>query len=296
MQLLYLWKMIQIGKFNKLKVLREKPAGLYLEGTEEGILLPKRFVLEGTKVGDTVNVFLYHDSEERLIATTQKPYGEVDEVVMLKVVSVTSFGAFLDMGLMKDLFIPKSNMRHFMRIGGYYLVRIIIDEKTGRLSATEYIESYLSNASLTVKELDEVQLTVYRKTQIGYETIINNIHKGILHFNEIYRPVKIGDRFRGYVKKIFEKEESGETLIDVAAGEHGYSRVEGESEKILRLLKEHDGYLPYYDKSDPKEIYDFFQMSKKTFKMSVGKLLKEGKIKLTKTGIVVANHPDAHVL
>lgn len=288
--------MIQIGRFNALKVLRKKDAGLYLEGTEDGILLPNRFIPAGTEIGDTINVFLYHDGEGRLIATTQKPYGVMDEVVMLKVVSVTSFGAFLDLGLMKDLFIPKANMRHFMRVNGTYMVRIIMDEKTGRLSATEYIESYLSNESLMVKELDEVQLTVYRETEIGYETIINNIHRGILHFNEIYRPVKAGDRFPGYIKKIFRKKETGETLIDVAAGEHGYARVEGESEKILRLLTEHDGYLPYYDKSDPKEIYAFFGMSKKTFKMAIGKLFKAGRITLTQTGIALAKHPDSHVL
>lgn len=288
--------MIQIGKFNALKVLRKRDAGLYLEGTDEGILLPNRFVPENTGTGDTINVFLYHDGEGRLIATTQKPYGLVDDIVRLRVVSVTSFGAFLDLGLMKDLFIPKANMRNFMRVNAQYLVRIIIDEKTGRLSATEYFESYLSNASLSVKELDRVHLTVYRKTQIGYETIINNMHKGILHFNEIYRPISIGDHFTGYIKKIMTKNDTGETLIDVAAGEPGYGRVEGESEKIMRLLKENDGYLPYFDKSDPAEIYGFFKMSKKTFKMSVGKLLREQKIQLEKTGISLAKRPDAHVL
>lgn len=277
--------MIQIGRFNNLKVLREKSAGVYLEGTEEGVLLPKRFVPEGVKPGDSLNVFLYHDSEGRLIATTQKPYGLLDEVVLLKVVSVADFGAFLDFGLMKDLFIPKANMRSFMRLNGQYLVRIILDEKTGRLSATEYIEQYLSNDPLTVKEKDEVQLTVYRKTQIGYETIINNVHKGILHFNEVYRPIKIADHFRGFIKKIFRHPETGETLIDVAAGKPGYGRVEGESDKVMRLLKENDGYLPYYDKSDPEEIYSFFKMSKKTFKMAIGKLYKEGKIELVKAGI-----------
>jgi len=284
--------MIQIGRFNNLKVLREKPAGLYLEGTEEGILLPKRYVPTGTKVGDRVNAFLYHDSEGRLIATTQQPYGVLDEVVLLKVVSVTTIGAFLDLGLMKDLFIPRANMRSFMRLNGQYLVRIIIDEKTGRLSATEYIESSLHNDMHSLKELEEVQLTVYRKTQIGFEVIINNFHRGILHFNEIYRPLKIGDRFNGFIKKIFKSDKTGEVLIDVAAGKPGYSRVTDESEKILKLLTDNNGFLPYYDKSDPEEIYSFFRMSKKTFKMSVGRLYKEGKIKLTKTGIALISHND----
>lgn len=277
--------MIQVGKFNDLKVLREKPAGVYLEGTEEGILLPRRFVPPGTELGDTIRVFIYHDSEGRLIATTQKPLGEAGDILLLRVVSVTGIGAFLDFGLMKDLLIPKSNMRQYMRVGEQYLVRIEIDEKTGRLTATEYLEQYLSNDDLTVKELEEVGLTVYRKTQIGFEVIINSKHRGMLHFNEIYRPVKVGDRFRGFVKRIFVNEKTGETLIDVAAGKPGYGRVEDESEKILRLLDEHDGYLPYYDKSDPEEIYEVFKMSKKTFKMAIGKLYKEGKIHLAKTGI-----------
>lgn len=277
--------MIKVGNINHLKVLRKKSAGYYLEGTESGILLPKRFAPENLTVGDALDVFIYHDSEGRLIATTQRPLGMVDEVVILKVVSVTSIGAFLDMGLMKDLFIPKSNMRHFMRLDGRYMVRIILDEKTGRLSATEYIEHYLNNENLSIKELDEVDLTVYRKTQIGYEVIINNNHRGILHFNEIYRPIKVGDHFKGFVKKIFQDEKSGKMLIDVAAGKHGYERVEDEAEKIIRLLEENNGYLPYYDKSDPKDIYAFFKMSKRTFKMSVGKLLKSKTIRLTQTGI-----------
>lgn len=281
----YLWPMIQIGKFNKLKVIREKPAGLYLEGTTEGILLPKRFVPEGTKIGDEINVFLYHDSEDRIIATTQIPKGQLDDIVLLKAVSITSFGAFLDMGLMKDLFIPKANMRSYVRKGGEYLVRIILDTKTGRLSATEYFETSLNNDEIEFKELDEVQLTVYRKTQIGYEMIINNHHRGILHFNEVYRPIKIGDHFPGFIKKIFKSEKTGETLIDVVAGEHGYERVGDESQKILQLLKDNRGYLPYFDKSTPEEIYSFFQMSKKTFKMAIGKLYKEKKIILEKAGI-----------
>ncbi|MCO6497922.1 MAG: RNA-binding protein [Chitinophagaceae bacterium] len=277
--------MIQIGKMNSLKVIREKDAGVYLDGTPDGILLPKRFVPKGVKTGDEINVFLYHDSEDRIIATTQVPKGQLDDIVLLKVVEVTSFGAFLDWGLMKDLFIPKSQMRSFMRKGGEYFVRIVIDEKTGRLSATEYFEPSLSNEHLKIKERDEVQLTVYRKTQIGYEVIINNTHKGILHFNEVYRPIKIGDRFPGFIKKIFTNKETGKTLIDVAAGKQGYSRVDDESETILKMLKEQNGFLPFNDKSSPESIYEHFKMSKKTFKMAVGRLYKERKIMLTKAGI-----------
>jgi hypothetical protein len=254
--------------------------GVFLEDGKEGILLPKRFVPQGTKTGDELKVFLYHDSEDRPIATTQKPIGVLGDIVKLKVVSVTNQGAFLDWGLMKDLFIPKSKMKNFMIPNGEYLVKIVMDEKTGRVAATEKLEPFLSNDNLTVKEKDLVDLIVYRKTNIGYEVIINNIHKGILHNNEIYRDISTGDKFKGFIKKILP-----ENKIDVAAGKPGYERVEDETEKVLRLLNENDGYLPYHDKSSPEEIYSFFSMSKKTFKMVTGNLYKQHKISFTKTGI-----------
>ncbi|MDE3182600.1 MAG: RNA-binding protein [Bacteroidota bacterium] len=272
--------MVKMGEYNVMKVLKERPMGFFMDDGGEGILLPKRFVPQGTKIGDKLKVFLYFDGEDRPIATTQKPYGVLGDIVKLKVVSVTNQGAFLDWGLMKDLFIPKSKMKNFMVKNGEYLVKIVMDEKTGRLAATEKLESFLSNEILTVKEKDMVDLVVYRQTDIGYEVIINNIHKGILHNNEIYRNISIGDRFPGFIKNILP-----ENKIDVAAGKPGYERVEDEIEKIVRLLKENDGYLPYHDKSSPEDIYSFFGMSKKTFKMAIGNLYKQHKISFTKTGI-----------
>lgn len=172
-----------------------------------------------------------------------------------------------------------------MIANGEYLVKIVMDEKTGRLAATEKLEPFLSNETLTVQEKEEVDLLVYRRTDIGYEVIINNLHKGILHTNEIYRNISIGDKFPGFIKNILPKDESGDYRIDVAAGKPGYQRVEDEVEKILRLLNENDGYLPYHDKSSPEDIYAFFGMSKKTFKMTTGNLYKKHKITFTKTGI-----------
>lgn len=272
--------MVKMGEYNKLKVIKVKEMGVFMDNGEEGILMPKRFVPAGTKIGDELKVFLYHDGEGRPIATTQKPFGVLGDIVRLKAVSVTPQGAFLDWGLMKDLFIPKSAMVSFIRPMGEYLVKIVMDEQTGRVAATEKLERFLSNESLTVKEKEEVDLLVYRQTEIGYEVIINNRHKGILHANEIYRPIEIGDRFPGFVKNIL-----AENKIDVVAGKPGYQRVEDESEKILRLLQENNGYLPYHDKSSPEEIYEFFQISKKTFKMTTGNLYKQHKILFTKTGI-----------
>jgi hypothetical protein len=272
--------MVKVADYNELKVLRSTPIGLYLDDGDQGILLPKRYVPEGAKEGDILRVFIYHDSEDRIIATTDHPKGKVGDILMLKAVSTTQQGAFLDWGLMKDLFVPRSKQLNMMRPNGDYLVKIYIDEQTGRVAASEKIESSLSNDTLSVKELDSVKLVVYRRTDIGYVVIINNIHTGVLHHNEIYRQIREGDSFQGFIKKIYP-----DNKIDVAAGKSGFGRVEDESEKIIRLLNENNGYLPYYDKSDPEDIYEFFGMSKKTFKMAVGGLYRQKKITLEKTGI-----------
>jgi uncharacterized protein len=272
--------MIKVGEYNTLKVIREVAFGVYLDDGAEGILLPKRFMPPDVKIGDELTVFLYHDGEDRLIATTQKPKGILGDIVKLRCISVTPQGAFLDNGLMKDIFVPKSKQQRGMIPNGEYLVKIYLDEQTGRLAATEKIEPFLSNDDLTVKVLDEVNVTVYRRTDIGYVVIINNKHTGVLHHNEIYRDITAGDQFKGFIKKIYP-----DNKIDVSAGKPGYNRVEDETQKILRLLNENNGYLPYYDKSDPEEIYSFFGMSKKTFKMTVGNLYKQKKISLEDKGI-----------
>ena len=272
--------MIKVGDYNVLRVLRETDFGFYLDDGAEGILLPTRFVPQGLKIGDEIKVLIYHDSEGRLIATTQEPKGVVGDIVKLKAVTVTNQGAFLDWGLMKDIFVPKSKQLSGMREGAEYLVKIYVDEQTGRVAATEKIEPFLSNDELTVKEKDLVDLVVYRRTDIGYVVIINNKHTGVLHFNEIYQNIGVGDRLKGFIKTI-----RPENKIDVVIGKPGYNRVEGGAEKILRLLSENNGYLPFHDKSDAEEIYDFFGMSKKAFKMATGSLYKQQKILFTKTGI-----------
>ncbi|MBS1688628.1 MAG: RNA-binding protein [Bacteroidetes bacterium] len=275
--------MVQVGNYNTLKVVKQVDFGMYLDGDGEEILLPKRFVPKDLKEGDDVNVFIYHDSENRLIATTQKPLGIVGDIVMLNAVSVTNQGAFLDWGLMKDLFVPLSQQESRMRVGQSYLVKIYLDEQTGRVAATEKISKFLSNYDLTVKEMDAVDLVVYQTTDIGYKVIINNKHLGVLHYSDVFKELEIGDKEKGFVKKILP-----ENKIDVMLGERGYKRVETETEKVLRLLEENDGYLPYHDKSNPEDIYEFFGMSKKTFKMAVGALYKQKKISLEQSGIKLA--------
>lgn len=272
--------MIKVGDYNRLQVQRITQTGAFLNDGKEGLLLPKRFVPHDTKVDDEVDVFVYHDSEGRLIATTLHPNAVVGDIAFMKVVSTTPQGAFLDWGLMKDLFVPKSKQVSDMRLGGEYLVKLFIDEQTGRVAATEYIEQGLSNDELTVKELEIVDLLIFRETELGYAVIINNKHLGLLYFNEVFQNISIGDKVEGFIKTI-----RPDNKIDVALGKPGYQKVEDEADKIIRLLRAKNGYLPYHDKSAPEEIYEVFGMSKKVFKMTVGKLYKEKKIELTKTGM-----------
>ncbi|MBC7886718.1 MAG: RNA-binding protein [Ferruginibacter sp.] len=285
--------MVKVGEYNLLKVIRAVDFGVYLDDGAEGILLPKRFVPTATAIGDELKVFLYHDGEDRIIATTQKPKGILGDIVKMRAVTVTEQGAFLDMGLMKDIFVPTSKQVMGMRPNGDYLVKIYLDEQTGRIAATEKLEPYLSNEELTVKELEVVDLIVYRRTDIGYVCIINNQHTGVLHFNEIYRNIQVGDKFRGFIKKIYPEsnDKDDRFRIDIAAGKPGYSRVEDESGKILRLLEENNGFLPYNDKSKPEDIYDFFGMSKKTFKMTTGNLYRQRVISFEDTGIRLTPGP-----
>lgn len=272
--------MVKVGDYNILSVSRIVDPGAYLDDGADGILLPKRFMPLDIKRGDEIKVFVYHDSEGRLIATTQKPFGVVGDIVLLKVVSETPHGAFMDWGLMKDIFVPKSQQRSRMYKDESYLVKIYIDEKTGRVAATEKIDFFLSNENLTVKQKDEVDLLVYRKSDLGYIVIINNIHTGVIHFSDVFRDLEPGEKLKGFIKFI-----TPDNKIDVVPGKAGYEKVSDETTKILRLLNDNNGYLPYNDKSDPDDIYAFFGMSKKTFKMTLGNLYKQRKISFTTTGV-----------
>jgi uncharacterized protein len=271
---------VKTGDYNVLKVLRHVDFGFYLDDGDAGILLPKRFAPAGLKEGDDIRVFIYHDGESRIIATTQTPLGIVGDIVKLKCVSVNDQGAFLEWGIMKDLFVPKSKQITGMMPRGEYLVKIYRDEQTQRTAATERVEEFLSNDKLTVEDGEAVDMIVMRRTDIGYLMILNNMHTGVLHLNEVYRTIGVGDKFKGFIKKIYS-----DNKIDVVAGQKGYGRVEGEAEKVLRLLHEQNGFLPYNDKSDPEAIYLFFGMSKKTFKMTTGNLYRERKIEFADNGI-----------
>ena len=272
--------MIQIGNYNLLKIDRLVEIGAYLDDGDKGILLPKRWVPENANRGDIINVFVYHDNEDRMIATTMQPFAVVGDIALLEAVTINSYGAFLKWGVMKDVFVARSQQLSEMVIGGKYLVKLYIDERTNRVAATERIDNNFSNDTLTIKELEEVDLMVYRKSDLGYVMIINNQHIGLLHNSEVFKKISIGDKFKGFIKKIYETNK-----IDIVLGKQGYQRVEDEVGKVLRLLQESKGVLPFNDKSEPTSIYNFFGMSKKTFKMATGNLYKQKKLIFTERGI-----------
>ncbi len=280
---------INVGQFNLMRVDRKVDFGFYMDDGAEGILLPKRFVPAGLQVGDTISVFVYHDSDNRLIATSQEPLAVVGDIAALKVVEVTSQGAFLDWGLMKDLFVPVSQQLSTMRLGGKYLVKLYIDAQTGRVAATEKIDKQISNDYLTVKEGEKVKVQVYRESEIGYVVIVNQVHQGLVYKNEVFTHLHIGQFIdEAYVKKIREGNK-----LDIGLGKQGGEKLADDNRKIISLLKSHKGFLPYHDKSAPDDIYAFFGMSKKAFKMNVGILYKLKLITIEEDGIHLV--PEASV-
>jgi predicted RNA-binding protein (virulence factor B family) len=272
---------INVGQFNLMRVDRKVDFGFYMDDGAEGILLPKRFVPSGLQVDDTISVFVYHDSDNRLIATTQEPFAVVGDIAALKVVAITNQGAFLDWGLMKDLFVPVSQQLSSMRLGGKYLVKLYLDKQTGRVAATEKIDNQISNDILTVKEGEKVKLQVYRESDIGYVVIVNQVHQGLVYKNEVFTHLHIGQMIEeGFVKKIRE-----DNKLDIGIGKQGVEKLDDDQVKLIQLLKLHKGFLPYHDKSSPEDIYAFFGISKKAFKMNVGMLYKAKKITIEDGGI-----------
>ncbi len=273
--------MAEIGKFNTLRVVKEVAFGVYLDGGESGeILLPNRYVPKGTKIDDDIKVFVYHDNEQRLIATTDIPVGQVGEIAYMEAVSVAGQGAFMKWGIMKDVFVPISLMESRMVRGRSYFIYLFIDERTGRVTGSEKIDRVLSNASLTINEGDLVDLLLFQQTDLGFKTIINSKHLGLLYFNDLFGDFGIGDKMQGFVKAI-----RPDGKIDLMPGKKGYERVVGEEQKILDMLANNDGFLPYNDKSAPEAIYAHFGMSKKTFKMTIGGLYKKKAIEIGDDGI-----------
>lgn len=274
---------MRTGEIQRLKVSRISDFGLYL-ADEEGVevLLPNRFTRLDMKEGDEVEVFVYHDSEDRLVASTEQPLIKVGEVAALKVVDKSIHGAFLDWGLSgKHLFLPNRNQQGGVIAGQKTVVYMYIDERTGRCVATNKIKPFIYNEyPLTVKVGDEVSALVASETPIGYRVVINNRHWGMIYKNQLFSPVKVGDKHRAWVRKITE-----DMRIDVSLQQTGLAEVESAAPKLERLLAEHGGVLAVNDKSEPQEVSRLTGMSKKVFKRALGMLLKQGKVRQTDNGI-----------
>lgn len=273
--------MIQIGQYNTLKASRETKSGLYLideEGQE--VLLPGKYIPKEIEKGDELQVFIYKDSEDRLVATTQHPKITLHQFAYLQAKTVNAYAAFLDWGLEKDLFVPYKEQPQKMIAGKYYIVYLYLDEQTDRLVASANVHRFLNNKELTVKSGDEVDLLIWESTDLGYNVIINHLHKGLIYKNELFAPVQIGDARKGYIKKIRE-----ENRIDVQLQKSGYENVEPNAAKVLTLLKAHGGFLPLNDNSSPEDITRALEMSKKTFKKAIGLLYKQQIIRLADDGI-----------
>jgi len=277
--------MVEIGKINNLKVVKILDFGIYLDGQELGeILVPRRYVPENCQVDDFLDVFIYFDSEDRIIATTIKPLAMVDEFAYLKAVSVNSIGAFLDWGLMKDLLVPFREQQQTMEEGKYYIVYVYMDKDTKRLAASAKLNKFLDNIPPDYEEGEEVDLLIVNQSDIGYNAIVNNTHWGILYNNEVFQQLMKGLRIRGYIKKVREDDK-----IDLFLQKPGYEKIDSISTKLLKKLEESNGYLNFTDKSEPEIIYQRLNISKKAFKMAVGALYKARLIRLTDQGIFLNN-------
>ena len=273
--------MAEIGQYNSLRVIKEVDFGVYLDGEKEGeILMPIRYVPANCKVGDYVDVFLYLDSEDRPIATTETPFAQVGEFAMLRVQSVNKIGTFLDWGIMKDLLVPFREQKVTMTEGRSYLVYIYVDEQSKRIVASAKLGKFLDKEVPDYTVGQEVNLVIESETDLGYKAIINNSHWGILYENEVFEQLAKGLKIKGYVKKI-----RTDNKIDLSLHPLGYEKVDPLTQMILDELKKGGGFIAVSDKSEAEEVYRVFGISKKSFKQAIGALYKRRLISLSAEGI-----------
>ena len=273
---------IRLGKRNRLEVLREVDFGMYLDAGEVGdVLLPRRYIQEGTRVGDIVDVFLYLDNDERLIATTETPLIEVGQFACLKVNWTNEYGAFLDWGLMKDLFCPFHEQHARMQQGHSYVVYCYIDPKSYRIVSSAKIDKFLTYDNPPYQSGDRVEALVYHTTNMGVKVVVDNRYSGLLFQNEIFQPIHHGDRLEAFVKQV-----RPDGKIDLKLQKYfGKRRITDFSQQLLEYLQSTpDGFCPLHDKSDAEDIYQLFGVSKKTFKRGVGDLYKHHLVELLPEG------------
>lgn len=272
--------MVEIGKLNKLMVVKKVDFGIYLKGEEFGeILLPRRYVPKNCEIGNIMEVFIYFDSEDRIIATTEKPYAVVGKFALLKVISVNSVGAFIDWGLPKDLLVPFREQKQEMEEGESYVVFIYLD-KSRRIVASSKLDKFLDTLPINFQEGQEVELLICYQTDIGYKAIINGCYGGILYKNEVFQILEKGQQIKGFIKKVRDDKK-----IDLCLHRPGYEKVDDLSERIIDTLKKRGGFISVGDKSSPKIIYGLFGVSKRTYKKAIGVLYKERLITFEHNGI-----------
>ncbi len=273
--------MLHLGIKNTLRILRGTGVGMFL-GDEEGndVLLPKKYVPENAIVGDDIEVFIYRDSEDRIIATTLEPKIQLNQFACLQVKSVTAIGAFLDWGLEKDLFVPFREQNKKMEEGRWYAVYLYLDEETDRLVASCKVNRYFEKENIDLQIGQEVDLLIFEETDLGVNAVINNKYKGLIYENEIFQRIKIGTRTKGFVKNIRD-----DKRVDLSLQKQGYANVEPNAERILEKLKANNGFLDVTDKSDANYVMYQLEMSKKTFKKAIGALYRQKIIRIEEDGI-----------
>lgn len=282
--------MIKLGDWNELVVNRFTDHGAYLEGGEVGeILMPNAYVERGVRIGDRVTVFVYLDQEERLVATTETPLARVGQFACLTVSWVNEFGAFLDWGLMKDLFVPFREQRRKMEVGRYYIVYIYIDEASHRIVGTAKVDRYLQPAAAgAYRKGEQVALLVQGRTDLGYKVIVDHKYSGLVYHNQAYAELHTGDELTGFVSQVRR-----DGKVDVSLQGLGVSRFRDFADQLLDELEQAGGTLPYCDASSAEDIAERFGVSKKTFKRAVGTLYKASKIHMTDGGIALGGQPKA---
>lgn len=273
--------MLDLGVKNTLRILRGTGVGMFL-GDEEGndVLLPKKYIPDDVIVGDDIEVFIYRDSEDRIIATTLEPKIQLNEFAYLQVKAVTQVGAFLDWGLEKDLFVPFREQNKKMEVDKWYAVYLYLDEDTDRLVASCKINRFFEKENIDLTIGQEVDILIFEETDLGINAVINNRYKGLIYENEIFQRIKIGSRTKAYVKNIRD-----DKRIDLSLQKQGYANVEPNAERILEKLKANNGFLDITDKSDANYVMYQLEMSKKTFKKAVGALYRQRIIRIEDDGI-----------
>nr|WP_302829770.1 S1-like domain-containing RNA-binding protein [uncultured Bacteroides sp.] len=275
---------IELGKFNTLEVVKEVDFGMYLDGGEEGeILLPQRYVPEDCKPGDKLSVFIYLDNEERLVATTLTPLVQVGQFACLEVAWVNQYGAFLNWGLMKDLFVPFSEQKMKMQVGKKYVIHVHLDDESYRIVASAKVDRYLSKERASYEPGQEVDILIWQKTDLGFKAIIDNQYSGLLYESEIFQPLHTGMAMKAYIKQVRE-----DGKIDLVLQKLGQGKVEDFSDTLLAYIRKSGGRISLNDKSPAEAIYAAFGVSKKTFKKAVGDLYKKHLVLLQEDGIILA--------